>query len=62
MQALTHFGLVFLGGFSTFSAFALDSAVLWERGQGASAFLYVLALVALAIVGLFAGMALVRAA
>lgn len=51
-----------LGGFTTFSAFALDAAVLWERGPATIAALYVLASVVLSIAGLFGGMAIVRAA
>ena len=51
-----------LGGFTTFSAFALDAAALWQRGEGAVAGLYVLASVALSIAALFAGMALTRGA
>jgi fluoride exporter len=51
-----------LGGFTTFSAFALDAAALWERGAVALAVIYVLTSVALSIAGLFAGMAVVRAA
>jgi CrcB protein len=49
-----------LGGYTTFSAFSLDVALLYERGEIALAALYVLASVALAIAGLFAGLALVR--
>ena len=49
-----------LGGYTTFSAFSLDAAVLYERGEAGLAALYVLASVALSIVGLFAGLALVR--
>jgi CrcB protein len=51
-----------LGGFTTFSAFALDAATLWERGPTTTAVLYVLASVVLSIAGLFGGMAIVRAA
>ena len=51
-----------LGGFTTFSAFALDTAVLWQRGTTGTAALYVLASFVLSIGGLFAGMALLRAA
>jgi fluoride exporter len=51
-----------LGGFTTFSAFALDAAVLWERGPATTAVLYVLASVVLSIAGLFGGMAIIRAA
>jgi fluoride exporter len=49
-----------LGGYTTFSAFSLDSVLLYERGEMALAALYVLASVALSIGGLFAGLALVR--
>ena len=49
-----------LGGYTTFSAFSLDSVLLYERGETALAALYVLASVALAIGGLFAVLALVR--
>jgi fluoride exporter len=52
----------FLGGFTTFSAFALDAAALWERGDAVSAATYVMGSVLLSIGGLFAGMALTRAA
>ena len=49
-----------LGGYTTFSAFSLDAALLYERGQLGLAALYVLASVILSIGGLFAGLALVR--
>jgi CrcB protein len=49
-----------LGGYTTFSAFSLDTALLYERGETALAALYVLGSVAMAIGGLFAGLALVR--
>jgi fluoride exporter len=49
-----------LGGYTTFSAFSLDVALLYDRGEAALATLYVVASVALAIAGLFAGLALVR--
>jgi CrcB protein len=49
-----------LGGYTTFSAFSLDTVLLYERGETALAALYVLASVGLAIGGLFAGLALVR--
>jgi CrcB protein len=49
-----------LGGYTTFSAFSLDVALLYERGEAAQAALYVVASVALAVGGLFAGLALVR--
>ena len=49
-----------LGGFTTFSSFSLDTAFLWERGEAAVAFGYVVASVVLSITALFAGLALVR--
>ncbi|MDB5616666.1 MAG: fluoride efflux transporter CrcB [Tardiphaga sp.] len=49
-----------LGGYTTFSAFSLDTALLYERGEIGLALLYVLGSVGLAIAGLFAGLALVR--
>jgi CrcB protein len=51
-----------LGGYTTFSTFSLDTAVLYQRGDNLMlAALYVLLSVALSIGGLFAGMAVVRA-
>jgi len=49
-----------LGGYTTFSAFSLDAALLYERGEMALALLYVAGSVMLSIAGLFAGLALVR--
>jgi fluoride exporter len=49
-----------LGGFTTFSAFSLEAALLYERGEVAGAAIYVVASVVLAISALFAGMAIVR--
>jgi CrcB protein len=49
-----------LGGFTTFSAFSLDVALLYERGQIAIAALYVGVSVCISIAALFAGFALVR--
>jgi CrcB protein len=49
-----------LGGYTTFSAFSLDTAVLYERGEPGLAALYVLLSVALSVGGLFAGLVLVR--
>src|ERR1700712_2400697 len=49
-----------LGGYTTFSAFSLDAALLYERGEIALALFYVLGSVVLSLVGLFAGLALVR--
>ncbi|GAC1495919.1 MAG: fluoride efflux transporter CrcB [Bradyrhizobium sp.] len=49
-----------LGGYTTFSAFSLDAALLYERGEIALALFYVVGSVALSLAGLFAGLALVR--
>nr|WP_249136988.1 fluoride efflux transporter CrcB [Bradyrhizobium tropiciagri] len=49
-----------LGGYTTFSAFSLDAALLYERGELGLAALYVAGSVALSIAGLFAGLAIIR--
>ena len=49
-----------LGGYTTFSAYSLDVALLYERGAVGMAALYATASVLLSIAGLFAGLALVR--
>ncbi|HZP71314.1 MAG TPA: fluoride efflux transporter CrcB [Pseudolabrys sp.] len=49
-----------LGGYTTFSTFSLDVALLYERGETGLAALYVLLSVLLSIGGLFGGIALVR--
>jgi CrcB protein len=49
-----------LGGFTTFSTFSLDTALLYERGELGLAALYVVASVAAGIIGLFGGLALIR--
>jgi CrcB protein len=49
-----------LGGYTTFSAFSLDAALLYERGEAGAAGIYVLSSVVLSIAGLFAGLAIVR--
>lgn len=46
-----------LGGFTTFSAFSLDAAVMWQRGDHALLAGYVTGSVVLSIFALFAGMA-----
>ena len=50
-----------LGGFTTFSAFSLDAALMWQRSDYATLGTYVGASVLLSIGGLFFGMAAVRA-
>jgi CrcB protein len=49
-----------LGGFTTFSAFSLDVALLYERGHLGSTALYLGGSVGLSIGALFVGLALVR--
>jgi fluoride exporter len=49
-----------LGGYTTFSAFSLDAGLLYERGELTLAAAYVLGSVILSILGLFAGLALIR--
>lgn len=49
-----------LGGFTTFSAFSLEAALLWERGQVLGVALFVGASVILSIAAVFAGLSLVR--
>lgn len=49
-----------LGGFTTFSAFSLETVTLMERGQIGSAALYVMLSVGLSIFGLMLGLWLAR--
>lgn len=49
-----------LGGFTTFSAFSLDAALLWERGEVGLAALYVGASVILSLVAVAVGLAFSR--
>jgi CrcB protein len=49
-----------LGGFTTFSAFSLETVLLFERGQVGLAALYVVGSVAGSVAGLVAGLALMR--
>ncbi len=49
-----------LGGFTTFSAFSLDVANLWQRGEAGLAAGYVFASVLASILAVFAGLWLVR--
>ena len=49
-----------LGGFTTFSAFALDIVTLYQRGSLMTAGLYLLASVVVSILALFGGLLLVR--
>jgi CrcB protein len=50
-----------LGGFTTFSAFSLDAALLWQRGYAWPAMAYVLGSLLSALAAVFAGLAAARA-
>jgi fluoride exporter len=49
-----------LGGFTTFSAFSLDFAMLWERGAMGGAAMYVAASVGGSLVAIFIALAVAR--
>ncbi len=49
-----------LGGFTTFSAFSLDTAMLYERGSFGTLAFYVIASVLLSILAVFLGLAVMR--
>ena len=49
-----------LGGYTTFSTFSLDSALLLQRGEYGQAAAYVIGSVVLSILALFAGLWIVR--
>ncbi|ASY60500.1 MULTISPECIES: fluoride efflux transporter CrcB [Sinorhizobium] len=49
-----------LGGFTTFSSFSLDTIGLYERGEWAAAAIYAASSVIFSLLGLLAGMMLVR--
>lgn len=55
------FGVGLLGGFTTFSAFSLETFGMLERGQYGLAAAYIVASVAGAIAGLAAGVLMMRA-
>jgi CrcB protein len=50
-----------LGGFTTFSAFSLDIATLYDSGNLALAFLYLAVTMLVSLGAVFAGLALMRA-
>ncbi len=50
-----------LGGYTTFSAFALEAVLLWQRGMEGAAALYLAGSVGLALAAVAAGMAAARA-
>ena len=49
-----------LGGFTTFSAFSLETALMIEKSRYAQAFTYVSASVLLSVAALFAGLIVAR--
>ncbi|WP_066660129.1 MULTISPECIES: fluoride efflux transporter CrcB [unclassified Sphingomonas] len=53
-------GVGVLGGFTTFSAFSLETVLMIERGEVTTALFYILASVALSIGALFAGLQVSR--
>jgi CrcB protein len=58
MRAFLTTGI--LGGFTTFSTFSLDTALLIERGDWMAAAIYMTASVVLSVAALFGGLWLVR--
>jgi len=50
----------FLGGFTTFSAFSLDTLALWQRGEHSAAAIYTLGSVILSLIAVVAGLAVSR--
>lgn len=56
----TFVAIGILGGFTTFSAFSMDTVLLMTRGELGSAFLYVTASVVLSIGAFFIGTMLTR--
>lgn len=61
MEVRSFLATGFLGGFTTFSAFSLDFALMWQRGDHWHGAFYVLASVMLSLLALFGGLFLVRA-
>ncbi|MFZ5669976.1 MAG: fluoride efflux transporter CrcB [Pseudomonadota bacterium] len=53
-------GVGLLGGFTTFSAFSLEVALMFDRREWPSALGYASASVVLSVIALFAGLALAR--
>lgn len=61
VQAVRYFlATGVLGGFTTFSAFSLDTSVLWERGDTHLAMIYVLVSVFFSVSAVFAGLMIAR--
>lgn len=55
------FGVGFLGGYTTFSAFSLDAVNMWERGDVTSAVTYILTSVLVSLLALMFGFFVARA-
>lgn len=49
-----------LGGYTTFSAFSADAIALLQKGQAAEAVVYVAGSTGLSILGLYAGLVIIR--
>ena len=62
LQARLFLATGILGGFTTFSAFSLETALLIERGRMSLAAFYAIGSVVLGVGALFAAMAIVRGA
>lgn len=62
VEMRTFLGTGILGGFTTFSAFSLDIALLLGRKEHGLAMLYIAASVGVSLAMLYAGMAATRAA
>ena len=60
-QDMRNFAIVgVLGGFTTFSSFALDAFTLYERGSYGAAIFYVMGSLFISLISVAAGMAIVR--
>jgi CrcB protein len=60
LELRTFIATGILGGFTTFSAFSMDAVLLMQRGETATAALYIGASVVLSILALLAGLSLTR--
>jgi CrcB protein len=60
-QLRAFIGVGFCGGFTTFSTFSYDAVRLLQDGQGARGATYIIASVAISILGTFTGIAIASA-